>query len=528
MIKRIVDKLFIFYPLFLSLLVGFLSVLRRQDTNGDVWNYHLYNAYALLSNRLGYDLGPAGAHSYLNPYLDVAFYLATRHLNPYLLAYIMGALQGLVAYPIMYISKYFIENKKIQLAITALCCFGSTFFVGELGSSMHDNITSVFILSSLCFILYGLGKNEYKYISISGLVIGVASGLKLTSALYIPVFLSIILIYYSKKVKESFCFCLTTVTGLLISTGWWCYKLYIVYGSPLFPFFNNIFHSPYASLDKDATRDMMFFQTEGLEKIIYPFYFAEHINRVVTAVNDKNLTCYSSMFCFILLVIYFSISISKTGLIKSLKRKINLLYLFFFLSFYVWQYVFGVYRYFISTDLICPIIICSAIIEIINMQKIKINNANFVAFMCSVPLVAISYIGGIPDWGRGSYKTPYLSGNIPVEIRNADILFNANFFSAWIYPAIIPNGHIIQINRGMFDFGSKLYWDNYYKFIPHNREPNQYVLFEDINNSDAKNWAIDKFKDHYSLKIDFSSCKTFSLRLSSYERGITYCALRKI
>lgn len=83
------------FPFFLALVEGGVSLLRRQDTNGDVWNYHLYNAYAWFNGRLGYDLGPAGAHSYLNPYLDSLFYFAISHLNPFVVAFLFDFYRAL-------------------------------------------------------------------------------------------------------------------------------------------------------------------------------------------------------------------------------------------------------------------------------------------------------------------------------------------------------------------------------------------------------------------------------------------------
>lgn len=262
---------YVLFPFFLALIEGGVSLFRGQDTNGDVWNYHLYNAYAWFNGRLGYDLGPAGAHSYLNPYLDSLFYFATLHLNPFLAAFLFGFSQGLIAYPIMYIAYFFVKDKIYQFILTAICCFGSTFFIGELGSSMHDNIIAVPILISFCCILKSISEKENRSLIFSGLLIGAATGLKLTSALYVPVFLIIISLFCVRRIVGIFSFLITSFLSLIASSGVWYYKLYTLFGNPLFPFFNNIFRSPYASLDKNATRDMMFFQSHGLEKIIYPF-----------------------------------------------------------------------------------------------------------------------------------------------------------------------------------------------------------------------------------------------------------------
>src|SRR5688500_8071941 len=45
-----------------------------QDTNWDLRNYHLYNAYAFLNDRQAMDLAPAGQQTWLNPLLDIFWY----------------------------------------------------------------------------------------------------------------------------------------------------------------------------------------------------------------------------------------------------------------------------------------------------------------------------------------------------------------------------------------------------------------------------------------------------------------------
>jgi len=45
-----------------------------QDRNFDLANYHLYNGFSFLNNKLSIDIAAAGVQTYLNPLLDVFFY----------------------------------------------------------------------------------------------------------------------------------------------------------------------------------------------------------------------------------------------------------------------------------------------------------------------------------------------------------------------------------------------------------------------------------------------------------------------
>ena len=57
------------------LLSGLTSLWFGQDITWDLRNYHYYNPYAFLHDRMGYDIAPAQLQSFFSPYLDIPFYL---------------------------------------------------------------------------------------------------------------------------------------------------------------------------------------------------------------------------------------------------------------------------------------------------------------------------------------------------------------------------------------------------------------------------------------------------------------------
>src|SRR5690242_18738499 len=74
---------------------GLISVSLWVDTNVDLFNYHLYNPFALLNGKLHIDLAAAGMQGYFNPVLDVPYYLATQHWPPRLVGFTWGLAHGL-------------------------------------------------------------------------------------------------------------------------------------------------------------------------------------------------------------------------------------------------------------------------------------------------------------------------------------------------------------------------------------------------------------------------------------------------
>jgi hypothetical protein len=53
----------------MPVLFGLYSLWLGQDRNWDQLNYHIYNAFALLNDKLSIDLAPAGMQTYFNPLL---------------------------------------------------------------------------------------------------------------------------------------------------------------------------------------------------------------------------------------------------------------------------------------------------------------------------------------------------------------------------------------------------------------------------------------------------------------------------
>ena len=81
--------------LLVALAFGTWSVLLGQDKNWDLLNYHLYNPYAFLHDRIEIDLAPAGIQTYFSPMLDIAYFKAISLLDPKTVGFLLGFLQGL-------------------------------------------------------------------------------------------------------------------------------------------------------------------------------------------------------------------------------------------------------------------------------------------------------------------------------------------------------------------------------------------------------------------------------------------------
>uniref|UniRef100_UPI003FA34542 hypothetical protein n=1 Tax=Snodgrassella alvi TaxID=1196083 RepID=UPI003FA34542 len=516
------------FCLSISIILGIISIFLGQDVNGDSWNYHWYNAYSYLNNRLFYDLAPADAHSYFNPYLDVLFYLCITHLPAFWYMFLIGFLHGLISFPILSICGFFLQNEKkfFKYLITIVCCFGSVFFVGQLGTSMHDNTTSLLNLFSFALLLKSNDKVNYKYLICSGIIVGVSCGLKLTNAIYVITF--IVLTFFLNRncfnlklnIKLSVVYGFSALVGIILISGHWFWQLYVHYGNPIFPFYNHIFKSTYASVLPDATKHGYFFSEKGLEHFFYPFYFAEHIDRVAS-VDPKKITLYLTLCTYIIIPIAVIVYVCKENIKSLFKSKFFLLLVFFYTSFFTWQLFFGVYRYLISTDLLLPLFIFYSCLQF-NKDKTNFRTA-ISLFIFILILTIFNYKGGYPDWGRAKPVQPYFNAVIPSELKQAKVIFTTGYFSAWEIPIIQPEGHVIPLGNMLFNWQTEKYWNQYYLFKNNQSHPNMYIIFNEYYDMEKEIENAKLKLKKYHLSFNEHECTEFKLYMSSIESTLQYC-----
>jgi len=177
------------------LLFGLYSVFLGADSNWDLTNYHLYNPFAWLNGRLQFDLAPAGMQSYFNPLLDLPFYWMTTHVPPRLTGFAMGALHGLNFVFLLGIAQRLLrdlaaENRYRIPLLLALAGSITPCFLSQVGNSMGDNATALFVLSGLLVLLQGwdamksAGAHAALFPLAGGLLVGMDIGAKPTTACF--------------------------------------------------------------------------------------------------------------------------------------------------------------------------------------------------------------------------------------------------------------------------------------------------------------------------------------------------------
>ncbi|MGV2388910.1 MAG UNVERIFIED_CONTAM: glycosyltransferase 87 family protein [Microcystis novacekii LVE1205-3] len=109
------------------------------------------------------------------------------------------------------------ERYKITLSVAAAITsiFGAAY-ISELGTSIGDSTSSVFVLAGLFLIIACLGRNQpvkLKTIIFAGLLLGLATGLKLTTALY-SISLIVAISFLTNTIREKLRNLLTLILSM--------------------------------------------------------------------------------------------------------------------------------------------------------------------------------------------------------------------------------------------------------------------------------------------------------------------------
>jgi hypothetical protein len=230
-----------------------------KDVSWDVVNHHLYLPFSWITGRYRTDLFGAGGQAYQNPLGYFPFYAMVRMgLPAWTIGVILSAVHALVVWPLDRIARLFWPTEGEQdfwcrVLALALCCIAPIFLMHE-GSTSIDPFASLMIVWALALTLESgstaaahAGNNRRA--ALAGALVGLASAIKLSNAVLAVALCALWLMKWLLG-QVDFRRLAAVAAGLLVAfaagAGWWMAWLWQDFGNPIFPLFNNVFHSPYA------------------------------------------------------------------------------------------------------------------------------------------------------------------------------------------------------------------------------------------------------------------------------------------
>lgn len=402
------------YGLPVCLLFGALcSLLMKQDASWDLRNYHLYNAWALLHGRLALDLAAAGMQSYFNPLLDLPYYvLGTgpfEHL-PRLLAALQGLWYGGMVFALLRIAARLADAQGRALGsddlFAVLIGASGTMAVSQAGMSSNEMPLAMLVLLAVYQLLPVCGTEPaaghgWRAV-LAGLLCGVAAGLKPTAIIYLPALFCALLVANWKR-GQAWRWCLlfagAATIGFLAAYAWWGWMLYRLTGNPVFPLFNQVFHSNWVPVASGT--DRQFLPRDMGQWLFYPFYWLHENQHLVTETRFADPRYALGMLA--LLVLAMTIRFRRGPSSQPGMRATRLLAVFVVLAYVAWLGLFSILRYAIPIEALTGLLMLMAL-QALPWGGRAGNTSRRWTTWCMAGLFLLSAgFSRYPNWGHVRY-----------------------------------------------------------------------------------------------------------------------------
>lgn len=256
-----------------------------QDFNWDFRNYHYYGAHMLLHGRLGVDWLPGQLQTTLNPTAYVPYYALTTHLPPLWAGAALGLWHGVNFGLVFLLARTLLLPASGRSATTlALACAivgtSAPTFLGEVGTSFADVVVAMPITLGLCLTVWALRardrRREAALLALAGCLFGAAVGLKLTAAAFGVGFAVALAAMPGGLGQRLWRLALAgagALAGVGLTAGYWAWQVWLTFKSPLFPFYNAVFRSPFYPLWN--FHDDRYQASSLVEALSYPFLWTQ-------------------------------------------------------------------------------------------------------------------------------------------------------------------------------------------------------------------------------------------------------------
>jgi hypothetical protein len=411
----------IIFVLSLMVFFGLCAVWLGQDANWDLKNYHWYNAYAFLNHRLGWDIAPAMLMTYYNPLFDlVNYFLIKSSPTPRIAEFFLGTFHGVAVYFLFKIASFIISAEQERLKYfyiflaVLLGVTGAASFP-QIGTTHNESQINVFIMAAVFLALKFINSAELKrsyFCLLAAFILGLGVGLKLTAISYAIAFFSALLFYKKPDavlIKWIFMAEVVFCLGFFATAGFWLWTLYIHFHNPLFPYYNNIFHSPYIA-DANFT-DRRFIPIDFWRGLFYPFYWL----RKNTFVEEMPMADARGATVIVLGILFAGCALYKKFSANNENASVRFLLIFLSVSYIVWLFQFSIYRYTIPINFLAGIFIVYFCLRLFKSPVFQLMGVLIVSLLVLMTTKQ-------PNWGRVPYGKSFFEVQAPAIAKNSTVL----------------------------------------------------------------------------------------------------------
>jgi hypothetical protein len=442
----------------LSALTGAYSVHLGVSQMWDVKNYHLYNPFALVEWRYLTDVAPAQLQSFFNPALDLPFFALITLWNdhPQLVAFLMGASHGLNLLCVTLIAWHLLDTVATlstvsRAMLTAIAVLIGTTGAGSMpliGVPNGDLQASIPVLAALLLAIYGADCARtdpllaLRWVTLSGLLAGLAVGLKLTMAVYgIALAATLFALPRGLLLRAGFRFAGAGILGALASGGLHHLTMWQLFGNPTFPFANNLFQSPYAP--PLPFRDARFLPRDWVDWLFYPFEWAyDGTPGLVSEPTFRDIRIATAITLGALAVLTWLLSRRARSPHEARAAPgVRVLVIFMIVAYLAWLFLFSIYRYLLPLELLSGVAIVLAIGALAKRDAWPVV-AGAVAALCIATTIPL-------DWGHAPFNKRYIEVTAPPLGPDTLVVMVGRAPISYVIPFVDPGVRWISVMNNL-------------------------------------------------------------------------------
>ncbi len=405
-----------------------------QDASWDLRNYHFYNPYAWLQNRANIDIAPAQLQSYFHPFADTPHYLMVKAGYP---SWVITCVLALpVALTLYFLGRLFLvassHSKPFYVVFPVLLMAGtgaSGFSV--IGSTMSEWHVTALFLAALWLSLKENGALSVTTALQSGLLGGLAVGLKLTGAGYAVALGAMYLCMPGslvQRIRQTAWLGLGGLIGFTLAFAPWALEMWSRFQNPLFPFFNQWFKSPWAEFSSYAATP---YATQTVwEMLSLPWRLMWTSAPLVAEFRLQDWR---------LGLGFPALALLAFGPFQSDEKQKKLwwpLFVFCVVSYVIWAKLYGIYRYAGVLEVLMPVAIVMACISIFKTRKI---------WAVSLATVVVLTPTVWPNWGRLPHGQAAVVAKMPQLPANAMVIFATLEPVGYLAPNLPPEIPVVSL-----------------------------------------------------------------------------------
>lgn len=491
------------------LVFAIIAVALGKETGWDLQNYHWYNPYALLTHRLGFDIAVAHHATYYNPLIDVPFYFIARHAPAWVAGAYLGFTFGIAVTLIGALAYHAIALKDAYLRLGLAVMLAMAGAIGggawpAIGNTSNDVPVVIGVFAALLLVIRRCPQLQQRSfdrsfaltLALAGAGAGASAGLKLTTMVYSLGLCAAVLVCstgWRQRGVHLLALGMGMLVGFLVCGGYWVLRLWQYGGNPVFPYFNQLFHS--SLLVHDSYRDPSFQPDDWLTSWLYPFYFTANSQLVAEwSFRDAHIVAAYVLLPVTAVIMLFKPKQDTQALIA--QPTAIFLFVFAAVSYVAWLSLFGVYRYLIPLEMLVPLLIAAAIAQWRLRQQTQL-------VVIALVLVALQVAVRI-DSQREEWDKAYVSVQTPTlpDPEHSMILLSGIAPMAFTIPAFPQQIAFIRVDGWLVqkdDHASGLAREMHARIEQH-RGP-LYMLFSSLEQERATASAKE-----YELRMENESC----------------------